>query len=182
MLHMYLDRRPPAFMQRSGGVLHFAPEPHLHPWMDRIDGLRVFGTDYDVNTIRACGRPPRFASDMMYLALRDASMDGIFCIHVMEHVPVDHKGLQELFRVLKPGAEAVLMVPLMMGWKESQEFGTPDPNQFGHVRGYSPLDFEHRLTMFSYEKIMPRDFLSAEEVKRYVIPDSQVIFLCRRTG
>lgn len=181
MLHLFLERRPPAFMKHGGTVLHFAPERHLFPWMDRVEGLRAIGTDYDVNTVRVCGRPPRFASDMMFLAMRDAAFDGIFCIHVLEHVPDDRKGLQELWRVMKPSAEAVIMVPLMMGWTESREFGAPDPNQYGHVRGYSPLDVEQRLTMFDYEKVMPGDFLDDAEAVRYSIPDSQVIYLCKRT-
>lgn len=181
MLHLYLERRPPKFMKDGGAVLHFAPERYLYPWMDRVKGLRAIGTDYDVNAVRVCGRPPRFASDMMFLALRDNSIDGVFCVHVLEHVPDDGKGLHELRRVMKPGAEAVIMVPLMMDWPESVEFGAPDPNQYGHVRGYSPLDVEQRLTMFAYEKIMPRDFLSAGEATRFSIPDSQVIYRCVKT-
>ncbi len=182
MLHLFLERRPPVFMKDGGVALHFAPEPSLHPWFDKVQGLRVIGTDYDVNIVRVCGRPPRFASDMMYLALSDNSLDGMFCIHVLEHVPDDAKGLIELRRVLKPGAEAIIMVPLMMGWAETREFGFPDPDQYGHVRGYSPLDFEHRLTLFDYEKVMPGDFLSPGETVRYAIPDSQVIFRCLKSS
>jgi SAM-dependent methyltransferase len=102
---------------------------------------------------------------------------------VLEHVPDDRRGIAELMRVLKDGGEAVVMVPFMMGWPETVEFGSPDPDQFDHVRGYSPLDFKERLEGVDYEELFPLDIISRAEAARFQIPlDSQVIYLCRRAA
>jgi ubiquinone/menaquinone biosynthesis C-methylase UbiE len=42
----------------------------------------------------------------------DRSFDVLYCSHVLEHVPGDHKAMQECYRVLKSGAWAALMVPI----------------------------------------------------------------------
>jgi SAM-dependent methyltransferase len=103
----------------------------------------------------------------------------LFCLHVLEHVPNDRMGISEMYRILKPGAVAYIMVPFMMGWKKTKEFGAPDPAIFDHVRGYAPNDFSDRLAPFDYEAIAAPAFLSPEEILRFRIPpDSQVIYRC----
>ena len=70
----------------------------------------------------------------------------------------------------------------MMDQTETEEYGAPDPELFDHVRGYSPLDFKVRLAPFDYEEIVPSAMLPPGDVDRYKIPDSQVIYLCRKGG
>jgi len=75
-----------------------------------------------------------------------------------------------------PGGEAVIIAPFMMGQTATEEYGTPDPELFDHVRGDSPLDFKARAAPFDYEEITPAVLWSADEIERYKIPDSQVIY------
>ena len=116
------------------------------------------------------------------MPIPDNSLAGLFCIHVLEHVRDDRAALAELHRVLRPGGEAVIMVPFMMNQTETEEYGAPDPEIFDHVRGYSSLDFKHRLTLFDFEEILPHTLLSADEVRRYCVPNSQAIYRCRKAG
>ena len=181
LMHLFLERRAPGFMKRDTGVvLHFAPEHHITRFFESRPNLRCIATDYARYMVIDRGIPG-VQADMQYLPFPDASLDGVFCLHVLEHVPDDGKGLSELRRVLKPDGAAVIMVPFMMGWPETVEFPTPDPDQFDHVRGYSPLDFKNRLGDFDFEEVFPLDILSREEATRHQIPlDSQVIYLCRK--
>lgn len=73
------------------------------------------------------------------------------------------------------------MVPFMMDQTETIEYDAPDPFMFDHVRGYSPLDFKERLTNLGFEEVKPAAFLSEEEVRRYHVPDSQVIYICTKS-
>ena len=180
MLHLYLRRHAPEFLSTARRVLHFAPERQVGDMIRINPQLRTVHTDYSVDAIRHC-RGTGVQADMQQLPFADDSMDWMFCLHVLEHVPDDRRGIAELHRVLKPGGTAFIMVPFMMGWEETVEFDEPDPNQFDHVRGYSPNDFDVRLTPFAYDKVMPLSFLSQDEIRRFRIPhDSQVIYCCTK--
>jgi len=182
MLHLYLNRCDRAFFSVDGRVLHFAPEAHVRSLLLTNPHLRVISADYALYmTQRFPG--PALQTDMQHLALGDATCELIFCLHVLEHVPDDRRGIAELHRVLKPGGVAYVMVPFMMGWPKTVEFGKPDPAIYDHVRGYSPDDFDERLAPFLHERVMPGDFVSPEELRRYRIPhDSQVIYRCTKSA
>lgn len=181
MMHLFLTRRPPAFMstQEPGvhRVLHFAPERQVEAFIKQNPRLTYVACDYDM---RQYALRPGFGTDIHALPIPDNTMDGLFCIHVLEHVRDDRAALAELHRILRPGGEAVIMVPFMMHQTETEEYGAPDPEIFDHVRGYSPLDFKHRLKDFAYEEILPRNLLTAKEIRRYRVPTSQAIYLCRK--
>lgn len=178
LLHLYLTREQPAYFERPGLVLHFAPEPHVRDLLDRNPNLKRLSTDYAWYMVERY--PDRaFQSDMQAMPVADDSLDSLFCLHVLEHVPDDKKGIAELHRILKPGGVAYIMVPFMMGWKETVEFGAPDPAIFDHVRGYAPSDFSDRLGAFEWEAVRASTFLTAQEARRFSIPDdSQVVFRC----
>ncbi len=180
-MHLFLERRAPEFMKRDAGiVLHFAPEQHITRFFESRPGLRCIATDYARHMVAGRGLPG-VQADMMALPFQDGTFAGIFCLHVLEHVPDDSKGIAELMRVLAADGQAVVMVPFMMGWAETVEFDRPDPDQFDHVRGYSPLDFKKRLSDVEYEELFPLDVMSRGEAIRHQIPlDSQVIYVCRR--
>lgn len=157
--------------------MHFAPESQVHSFVAKNPALRYTAFDIDLSQYLL---RPGVEADLHHLPLHDSVAAGLFCIHVLEHVRDDRACIHELHRVLQPGGEAVIMVPFMMGQAETEEYAAPDPEMWDHVRGYSPLDFKHRLAPFEYEEILPHTFLSEEEVKRFAIPDSQVIYLCKK--
>lgn len=79
--------------------------------------------------------------------------DLVICSHVLEHVPNDMKAISEISRILKPGGQAILMVPIVKGLSKLIE----DPEEkrteirwkkFGqddHIRLYSANDFIERI-------------------------------------
>lgn len=56
--------------------------------------------------------------DLENLPLRDASVDGVLCMVVLEHTRNPRKVLLEFARVMKPGGTLVMVVPFL--WEEHQ--------------------------------------------------------------
>lgn len=56
---------------------------------------------------------PDSVQDIHALTFQDASVDGLFCIAVLEHVYDPKKAAEEVLRVLKPGSPALLYVPFI---------------------------------------------------------------------
>ena len=181
-MHMFLERRPPAFLRRDtpAKILHFASEWQVRRFMDDNPSITVVSTDITLERIEEVPGAG-IMSDIQNLPFPDESFNGILNVHVLEHVPDDRRAVHEMYRILEHGGEAVIMVPFMMDHLETREYGAPDPFMFDHVRGYSPLDFKERLAPFSYEEVLPASFLSEEELTRFRIPrESQVIYVCRK--
>jgi ubiquinone/menaquinone biosynthesis C-methylase UbiE len=57
----------------------------------------------------ASDRPAYIVSDLTALPFADGSFDGVTCGYVLEHVPDPAAGLQELSRVMCPGARMMLL-------------------------------------------------------------------------
>lgn len=84
----------------------------------------------------------------------DSSFDMVIASHVLEHVD-DKKALSEIKRILKPGGEVIIMVPIVEGWPETYEDSTITDEagrslHFGridHVRFYG-ADFRDRVREF----------------------------------
>ena len=89
--------------------------------------------------------------DVTALPLESDSFDALICIHVLEHVVDDRRAIAELFRVLRPGAWALITVPLRLDLPTHEDPSVTDPaereRQFGersHVRFYG-ADLPERL-------------------------------------
>jgi SAM-dependent methyltransferase len=93
--------------------------------------------------------------DLMEMADEDR-YDLFYASHVMEHVPDDGVVLRNIYRALKPGGEAWLIVPL---WDKPTEDGSfaMSPRererrfgQWDHVRQYGP-DFADRIRAAGFD-------------------------------
>ena len=81
------------------------------------------------------------------------TFDGVICSHVLEHVPDDISAMREIYRVLKPGGWAILMVPINLSIENiDEDFTVTDINErwrrFGqddHLRVYSKNDLKTEL-------------------------------------
>ena len=56
---------------------------------------------------------PDLVEDIHAMTLPSNSLDGLFCIAVLEHVYDPKKAAEEIVRVLKPGGRALLYVPFL---------------------------------------------------------------------
>lgn len=104
LLSLFLERETDLF-ERTGAMLHIAPEYGLFRRLSRSSGLRYVTGDFD----------PELAGiqlDVMALPFEAESFDFLICNHVLEHVEDDRRALAEIHRVLRPGGWAILMCPV----------------------------------------------------------------------
>ena len=97
----------------SADVLQFAPDPSVTALIDAQARATHVTADYEA------GRA-QLQLNIEALAVGDESFDRIVCLHVLEHVD-DAKALPELYRVLRPAGQAIVMFPIVEGWAHSYE-------------------------------------------------------------
>lgn len=109
LLKLWMDRE--MALPRGARVLHFAAEPWVRGWFE------ARGAEYltaDVNDLFD------LQLDIEAMDLPDGSFDLVMANHVLEHVD-DARALSEMHRVLRPGGQAVITVPMIEGWDETYE-------------------------------------------------------------
>lgn len=168
-------------LPKDAAILHMAPNEG-----SLVSRFRAAAGDY----VPADLDPSRYpipgitAVDLMILDTGDDRFDLFYASHVMEHVPDDAKVLRNIFRVLKPGGEAWLIVPLwtkatvdgshaMSPREREKRFG-----QWDHVRQYG-ADFAVRIAAAGFDLSV----LSAEDIPegiRAKLGLGEVLFRARK--
>lgn len=174
-LALYLERNP-----RIAGkeILHFAPEPGLKTLIASQNPKRYVSCDLFADNVD-------LRINIEAIDLPDASFDLVFCLHVLEHVN-DTLALAEIRRILRPGGEAILMVPIEEGLDETYEnpaITTPEDRlvHFGqedHVRFFG-RDFRDRVRAAGFTL---EEWVSKEpDVLRYGLKRGERIFIAARS-
>lgn len=168
------------FLQQRLRVLHTAPEPCLEPHLRKRPNLRY----------RSIDRFNPFAdltADLTDIPLPDASVDLVISCHVLEHIPDDRAAMRELARVLRPGGQAVIMVPndARPVTEEGADVASPAERmrRFGHpyhYRNYG-LDIVDRLAEAGLvaDRVFSKRYLSGHKRRRFRINRND-LFHCRR--
>lgn len=125
--------------------------------------------------------------DITRLELPDASVDGILCSHVLEHIPDDRRAMAEMRRVLRPDGWAIVIVPLRgeRTIEEAEASQNPafsrekDFGQADHVRYYG-RDVVERLSQagFRVETFNAVDRFGKDELAYFGLKNEPA-FLCR---
>jgi len=112
-------------------VLHFAPERGIASTLAANPKISYVTMDMAPHTVSV-------RADICSMPFWDAVFDVIICCHVLEHLPSDAPALDEIARTLKPGGQALVMVPMLSGWegKPTLEFGAAQPRLSDHWRLY----------------------------------------------
>lgn len=174
LLGHYLRQFPELI--RDKAILHFAAEDSLRRLVAQQTPGRYVTADL------APGRGDiQLSIENITLAER---FDVIIASHVLEHVN-DRLALQELYKALKPGGVAVIMVPIVEGWASTYENNdvTTDAGRlrhFGqedHVRLYG-RDLRGRIQQagFALEEFAATP---AECLSMGLVP-GETIFLARK--
>ena len=156
----------------SARVLHLAPEPALVARLRALPALR-----YETGDISPGPLVDRVL-DARRFPYEDGSLDLVLCSHVLEHIQEDVHVARELARVLAPGGEALVQIPVDVGLTATYEdpaivtpegrlaaFGQPD-----HVRVYG-ADVVDRLRAgrLTVTRIVSADLLTPEQRFRYLV-------------
>ncbi len=165
-------------------LLHFAPEPGLVSNFKNIPAIDYLSADlYDPNAM--------VKVDITNTGFQDESFDLVYCSHVLEHIVDEAKAIGEIYRILKKGGQAVILVPIIAE-KTFEDPSVIDPaereklfGQSDHVRVYGP-DFKDRLIHadFTVTEFKMDSFFSGRELKKLglksISPDIMPIYLCQK--
>jgi SAM-dependent methyltransferase len=174
LFKLWLDRNRGRLKEAI--LLHFAPERSL---ASLIKPLVKSYVSADI----APGRADK-EIDIENMAFDDRSFDVVLCSHVLEHVD-DVKALAEIYRVLRPGGLALIMLPLIEGWATTYEnpavTGARDRalhfGQGDHVRFYGS-DVRERISGAGFD--LDEFTAEGEDVVKYGLLAGEKLFLARR--
>lgn len=175
LLKLWMDRE--MVLAAGARVLHFAAEPWVRAEM-AARGAQYRTADlndqFDVQL------------DITAMDLADGAVDMLIANHVLEHVD-DRAAFAEIHRVLAPGGQAVITVPLIEGFERTYEdpahdtaearrlhYGDPD-----HLRWYG-RDFPERFAAAGFEVTA---FAALEpDAARYALQRGEKVFIGRKGG
>jgi SAM-dependent methyltransferase len=182
MAWLFLKRFTNLFDGTPKRFLHFAPESRLERRLREIPNLDYLSADLDEHRAMV-------AVDIRDIPYPACSFDAIYCSHVLEHVPEDRSAMQEIYRVLRPGGWALVLVPIQGEHTfEDPTVTTPEERvllfgQADHVRRYG-RDFANRLreTGFRVSVYSTLQIAGEEGVQRFGLHagDSGVVFFCEK--
>lgn len=130
-------------------VLHIAPEKGIARTLKALPGIQYVSGDIDP------GRA-MLVVDLTALEFGDASFDFVFLSHVLEHIEDDRRALLEIHRVLAPGGQVFVEVPVLARTTfEDATLRTPAERlaafgQVDHVR-LCGLDYRDRIVQAGFD-------------------------------
>jgi SAM-dependent methyltransferase len=179
LIYTYLKHELDIFSNPQTKVLHIAPE------MIIANQFVAHGfTNYICGDYYAKGQHANYSKefvkhmDVQNLPFADNSFDLIICNHVLEHVFDEKRAIQELFRVLTKGGQAILQVPISPilektisdttitdGTTLEEKFG-----QWDHVRLFG-MDYAQKLEscgfsveQYKFHKKYPKFAFNSKEI------------------
>lgn len=165
--------------ERGGRVIHIGPARSVGVWLssqERVDYVSV-DLDSPFATVQA---------DACDLPFADASFDFAVCVHTLEHIPDDRQALSEIYRVLRPGGQAVLQVPPSDLAVTNEDPGITNPlererlfGQYDHVR-LCGADYPGRIAEagFEVERVDLVETLPPEVRRRHGLRTGEPFDLC----
>jgi len=137
--------RNPVTVDVGGG----APfQKYLSRFRPLFEGRRLLSLD------RSASLRPSIVGDALRLPFPDATVDGIICSSVLEHLPEPWRAVEEIRRVLKPGGLAYVYTPFLY----------PDhgDHRYGDYYRFTSGGLRHLFRSFASLELEARDdYLSA---------------------
>lgn len=183
--HLLLYMRASGILRGLTGsnVLHIAPELHIAQLIRAARPYSYIEGDLFPQTENA------LRIDLTALAFEDESFDLVIANHVLEHVHDDGRALAEIYRVLRPGAYAILQTPysrkLRHTWSDCgidtdharrQAYGQED-----HVRLFGSDIFERFCSAGLEPHVSTHQQLLRDiDPRRFGVNEREPFFLFRR--
>lgn len=181
LIWLYLKNKT-NFFTAELKMLHVAPE---QPFIKRFKALK----NLDYTTADLVSPIADVKMDVQNIPFNNDTFDVFMCNHVMEHIPDEHKALQEIFRILKKGGWAILQVPINYNSRETYEDPSiTDPKerekhfgQYDHLR-FHGLDYTQRLEKGGFTVIEDNYLMEFDPAARdrFRLPEQEIIFLCKK--
>jgi SAM-dependent methyltransferase len=168
----------------GGTVVHLGAIPIERRWVQSHVRPAVYHRVDILPTAEAT-----LVADATSLPLPDASADLAIAWHVLEHIPSDRAAIKELFRVLRPGGQFLVSVPLYPKGQLTtfEDASTPPEDRervYGfheHVRGCG-MDYRDRLVEAGFEvtTVAIAERPPAERA-HFGLSDGHVAWICRKS-
>lgn len=179
----YLKSETPLFVQNEIYLLHISPEFCFYEKLKTKKNIRYSPVDkfepgYDY---------PSFTKDFDLLNENSESekYDFIICNHVLEHIIDDKTAIKNLYKLLKPGGNAIVTVPILPGGAPTYEdYSITSPKerkkhfgQWDHVRYYG-TDINNRFqdAGFSVKAVNSVDYFEETEREKFGAPGESWLF------
>jgi len=181
-LYLYCTRKNISFADKK--ILHFAPELSLYSIISPQNPTEYILGDIEPEAYAHILQPVR-KLDILNIDLPDDYFDIVICNHVLEHIDDDIKAMKELFRVLRKGGFAVLLVPIGANLEKTYEDASKITEEeraeaFGqsdHVRIYSEKDYLERLESVGFTMRAENAPLTPDEIFKYAINPREKLYI-----
>ena len=181
LLQIYLKNRT-NFFKDNLKILDIAPTVLFQEMCKNLTNIDYISAD--ISSPLAMLR-----MDITNISLADNLFDCIICYHVLEHILDDQRAMRELFRVLKPGAWAILQSPVDNNRDktfEDQTIISPDERehafcQHDHVRIYG-RDYKDRLEKAGFVVNVDNyvEKLGERAIKKFGLMRDENIYFCTK--
>jgi SAM-dependent methyltransferase len=138
----FLDRQVKRRAKELSGLV-FDLGCGFGPYRKYFSHAVYYGLDYPGYLCSHKAERPDIFGDLTCLPLADASLDGVLCTQVLEHIDEPVKALAEISRVLKHGGELLLSAPFFYPLHD-------EPHDYFR---YSPHALKHLLSGVSMEVV-----------------------------
>ena len=163
--------------------LDIAPDISLSVWIKGFPFIQYRSVDLNMEDVDD-------KADITDLSIYETDrFNIILCSHVLEHIEDDRKAMAEIFRVLKPGGFAIVMVPVLLSLQEDLEnpewtteadrwkyYGQDD-----HVRMYSKVGFVRKLEQTGFiVRQLGIDYFGIETYEKHGIHHRSVLYIVEK--
>jgi len=183
VLFFYIENETNLFTKKNCKLLYFAPEHCLLQKFKQCAFIDIIDADINPNYAN-------YVFNIESIPYPNEHFDYIICSHVLGHVANEQKAIEELYRVLKPKGQALIMTLIDKTIEKTYEdpsISTPEErlkyyseSDLARLHG---LDFAQRLShCFKVDEIDYRKNFDDDKQKRFSLGDGrrEIIFKCTK--